>query len=313
MKISIIIPSYNEEGNILELNKKLTNALKELDYEVIYVNDGSTDSTLDKIKKVFETDKEHIKYISFSKNFGKDASIYAGLKHSTGDYTCIIDSDLQQNPKYIISMYDYLNNHENIDQIAMVMKNRKKENIINRIFKKNFYKIINKLSDTKLVDGASDFRMFRKNVKNAILSLSEKNRFTKGIFSWIGFNTEYMYYNVEKRHSGKSKFNSHEQIKYALTGITNFSIKPLSLATIIGIIISLLALIYIIITILQVLIFGKDVPGYASLLVVILFMGGIQLIFIGIIGTYLGKSYIETKNRPIYIEKETKGFDEEIL
>ena len=313
MKISIIIPSYNEEGNILELNKKISNALKDLDYELIYINDGSTDSTLEKIKKVYETDKEHIKYISFSKNFGKDAAIYAGLKHSTGDYTCIIDSDLQQNPKYILSMYDYLNNHENVDQIAMVMKNRNKENFINRIFKKNFYKIINKLSDTKLVDGASDFRMFRKNVKIAILSLSEKNRFTKGIFSWIGFNTEYMYYNVEKRHSGKSKFNSKEQIKYALTGITNFSIKPLSLATIIGIIISLIAFIYIVITVLQVLIFGKDVPGYASLLVVSLFMGGIQLIFIGIIGTYLGKSYIETKNRPIYIEKETKGFEEEIL
>lgn len=313
MKISVIIPSYNEEGNILELNKKLTNALNELEYELIYINDGSTDSTLEKIKKVFIGDKDHIKYISFSKNFGKDAAIYAGLQHSTGDYTCIIDSDLQQNPKYILSMYEYLKTHETVDQIAMVMKNRKKENIINRIFKNVFYKIINKLSDTKLVDGASDFRMFRKNVKNAILSLNEKNRFTKGIFSWIGFNTEYMYYNVEKRYSGKSKFTNHEQIKYALTGITNFSIKPLSLATIIGSIISLIAFIYIIVTIFQVLIFGKSVPGYASLLIVSLFMGGIQLIFIGIIGTYLSKSYIEIKNRPMYIEKETKGFDEEIL
>lgn len=313
MKISVIIPSYNEEGNILELNKKLTNALNELEYELIYINDGSTDSTLEKIKKVFIGDKDHIKYISFSKNFGKDAAIYAGLQHSTGDYTCIIDSDLQQNPKYILSMYEYLKTHETVDQIAMVMKNRKKENIINRIFKNIFYKIINKLSDTKLVDGASDFRMFRKNVKNAILSLNEKNRFTKGIFSWIGFNTEYMYYNVEKRYSGKSKFTNREQIKYALTGITNFSIKPLSFATIIGSIISLIAFIYIIVTIFQVLIFGKSVPGYASLLIVSLFMGGIQLIFIGIIGTYLSKSYIEIKNRPMYIEKETKGFDEEIL
>lgn len=313
MKISIIVPSYNEEGNILELNKKLTNALKNLDYELIYINDGSIDSTLEKIKKVYELDNEHIKYISFSKNFGKDAAIFAGLKYATGDYTCIIDADLQQNPKYIISMYEYLKTHDNIDQIAMVMKERKKEKLINRLLKNNFYKIINRLSDTKLVDGASDFRMFRKNVKNAILNLSEKNRFTKGMFSWIGFNTEYMYYNVEKRYSGKSKFNSKEQIKYAITGITNFSIKPLALSTIIGTIISLIAFIYIIITILQVLIFGKDVPGYASLLITILFMGGMQLIFIGILGTYLGKSYIETKNRPIYIEKETKGFDDNIL
>ena len=308
MKISVIIPAYNEEGNIIELNKKLNNTLKEIDYELIYINDGSTDNTLDKIKKI--SISNNIKYISFSKNFGKDAAIYAGLKYSSGDYICIIDSDLQQNPKYIISMYDYLNKHEETDQIAMVMKNRDNETFFNRTSKKIFYKLINKLSDIKMVDGASDFRMFRKNVKDAILLLSEKNRFTKGIFSWIGFNTEYMYYKVEKRFSGKSKYNKKEQLKYAITGITNYSIKPLNLSTIIGCITSLLSLIYIIITILQVLIFGKDVPGYASLLVVTLFLGGLQLIFIGIIGSYIGKTYLETKNRPIYIEKETKGFNE---
>ncbi len=309
MLLSVIIPSYNEEGNIIELNKKLTNTLKDLEYELIYINDGSTDTTLNKIKQIYEKD-EHIKYISFSKNFGKDAAIYAGLKKSSGEYTCIIDSDLQQNPKYIISMLNHLKTHENTDQIAMVMKNRDKEKLITRLLKKNFYKIINKLSDTKLIDGASDFRMFNKSVKNAILELSEKNRFTKGIFSWIGFNTEYMYYNVEKRFSGTTKFNTRKQIKYALTGITNYSIKPLQLSTIIGSIISLLALIYIIITILEVIIFGKSVPGYASLLIVSLFLGGLQLIFIGILGTYLGKTYTETKNRPLYIEKETKGFDD---
>lgn len=310
MKLSIIIPSYNEEGNINELNKKLTNTLKDIDYELIYINDGSTDNTLNKIKKVQSEDKEHIKYISFSRNFGKEAAMYAGLKYSNGDYLCIIDSDLQQNPKYIISMLNHLKTHENVDQIAMVIKDRNKEKLITRILKKYFYKLINNLSDTKMVDGASDFRMFRKNVKNAILSLSEKNRFNKGIFSWIGFNTEYMYYNVEKRFSGKTKFNTKQQLKYALTGITNFSTKPLSLATIFGLIISLLALIYIIIIITQVLLFGKETPGYASLIVVSLFLGGLQLIFMGILGTYIGKTYSETKNRPIYIEKETKGFDE---
>lgn len=309
MKLSIIIPSYNEEGNIKELNKRLINTLKDLDIEVIYINDGSTDKTLDKIKEV-SNNNESIKYISFSKNFGKEAAIYAGLKYSNGDFICIIDSDLQQNPKYIISMLNYLKNNTNIDQIAMVMKDRKKENFITQIFKKSFYKIINNLSDTKLVDGASDFRMFRKNVKNAILSISENNRFSKGIFSWIGFNTEYMYYNVEKRFSGKTKFNNKEQLKYAITGITNFSIKPLTLASIIGIIISALAILYILIIVTEVLLYGKDVPGYASLMVVTLFLGGLQLIFIGIIGTYLGKTYLETKNRPLYIEKETKGFDD---
>lgn len=309
MLLSIIIPSFNEEGNIIELNKRLTSTLSNIEYELIYINDGSTDNTLKKIKEIYNNDKEHIKYISFSKNFGKEAAMYAGLKHAIGKYTCIIDSDLEQNPEYILKMLEKLEKDKNIDQIAMIMKKRNNENIIKRFLKKLFYNIINKLSDIKLIDGASDFRLFNQNVKNAILSLSEKNRFSKGIFSWIGFNTEYMYYDLEKRFSGKTKFNTKAQIKYAITGITNYSTKPLILSTIIGSIISLLALIYIIITILQVLIYGKDVPGYASLLVSILFMGGIELIFIGILGIYIGKTYNESKNRPIYIEKETQGFD----
>ncbi len=310
--ISVIIPTFNEEGNILELNKKLLNNLKNLDYELIYIDDGSNDNTLKKIKSIALKD-ENIKYISFSRNFGKESAMYAGLKYAKGDYICIIDSDLQQNPKYIVSMYEYLKDNDEVDQIVMVMKNRKNENIIKRNLKKIFYKTINKLSDINLIDGASDFRMFRRNVLNAILSLNEKNRFSKGIFSWIGFNTQYMYYDVEKRFSGKTKFNNKEQISYAIKGITNHSIKPLYLSTIIGTVISSISLIYIIITIVKVLMFGKDTPGYASLLVVILFLGGIQLIFIGILGTYIGKNYIETKNRPIYIEKETKGFDNTIL
>lgn len=309
MLLSILIPSYNEEGNINELNKKLIESLKNIDYEIIYINDGSKDKTLDKIKTASKSN-ENIKYISFSKNFGKDAAIYAGLKRSNGTYTCILDADLQQNPKYIISMLDYLKKHPETDQIAMVMKNRNKENIFNRIMKKNFYRLINKLSDTKLVDGASDFRMFNNSVKGAILSLTEKNRFTKGMFSWIGFNTEYMYYNVEDRFSGKTKFDTKSSIKYALTGITNYSIKPLYLSTFIGAITSSLSLLYILVIIFKTLILGKDTPGYASLIVISLFMGGLQLLFIGILGTYLGKTYIETKQRPMYIEKETKGFDE---
>lgn len=307
MILSILIPAYNEEGNILELNKRISKTLNNIDYETIYINDGSTDKTLDKIKSLND---EHVKYISFSKNFGKEASIYAGLVHSKGKYICILDADLQQNPKYIVSMLNYLKEHDDVDQIAMVMKNRDKENILNRISKNIFYKLVNKLSDIKLVDGASDFRMFNRNVKNAILNLPEKNRFTKGIFSWIGFNTEYMYYNVERRFSGNTKFSAKEQIKYAITGITNYSIKPLQLSTIIGSITCISSLIYILIIIFKTLLLGKDVPGYASLIVIILFMGGLQLMFIGIMGTYLGKTYLETKNRPLYIEKETKGFDE---
>lgn len=310
MKLSIIIPSFNEEGNIIELSNKIINIIKNIDFEILFINDGSIDKTLEKIKTVFTKYPNIIKYISFSKNFGKDAAIYAGLKKANGDYICIIDSDLQQNPKYIISMYEYLDNNPNVDQIAMVMKNRKKENVFNRLCKKIFYNFINKLSDTEFIDGASDFRMFRKNVKKAILELTEKNRFSKGIFSWIGFNTQYMYYNVEERYSGKTKFPINKQINYAITGITNYSTIPLKIAFVLGLIISILSFIYIIITLIQLLIFGKDVPGYASLLIVSLFMGGLQMMFIGIIGSYIGKTYIETKNRPIYIEKESEGFDE---
>ena len=310
MLLSVIIPAYNEEGNILELNKKLSNTLKDINYELIYINDGSIDKTLDRIKYVYEQDKEHIKYISFSRNFGKDAAIYAGLKRSIGKYSCIIDSDLQQNPKYILSMLDRIEKNKDIDQIAMVMKNRKKENLLIRIFKHSFYRVINKLSDIKFVDGASDFRLFNESVKNAILSISETNRFTKGIFSYIGFNTEYMYYTVEKRFSGKTKFNFKNQIKYAMTGITNNSKKLLTLPIIIGSIIAFISFILIIHELVKTILYGKITPGYASTFISILFIGSIQLIFIGIIGEYLGKTYTESKNRPIYIEKEVKGFDE---
>ena len=309
MLLSILIPSYNEEGNIIELNKRITESLKNIDYEIIYIDDGSKDKTLEKIKQVAK-DHNFIKYISFSKNFGKDAAIYAGLKKSTGYYTCIIDSDLQQNPKYIIEMLSYIKKHKEINQIAMVMKDRNNESFFTKKMKNIFYKLINKLSDIELVNGASDFRLFDISVKKSILSLSEKNRFTKGIFSWIGFNTIYMEYEVEQRYSGKSKFNLKKNIKYALTGITNYSIKPLYISSIIGFIISIISLIYIIIIVFKTLLLGKDIPGYASIMVLILLMGGLQLLFIGILGTYLGKTYIEVKNRPMYIQKETKGFDE---
>lgn len=308
--LSVIIPCKNEEGNILNIHNKLSEALSNVKYELIFIDDGSTDKTMEKLEEIYNVDKEHVRAISFSRNFKKDAAIYAGLENCSGDYACIIDGDLQQNPKYLLEMYNFLESNPEYDEVAMIQKERKTDNFIMRLCKRFFYYLIDSMSETHFENGASDFRMFRRNVIDAVIELGEKNRFTKGIFSWIGFNTEYMYYNVEKRYSGKTKFNTKNQINYALTGITNFSIKPLSLATTLGIIISILALIYIIITITQVLLFGKDVPGYASLLTVTLFLGGLQLIFLGIIGTYLGKNYIESKNRPIYIEKETKGFDE---
>lgn len=310
MKLSVLIPSYNEEGNIVELNKKLIAALKDIDYELIYIDDGSSDKTLEKMRLVSRNNKKNVRYISFSRNFGKEAAIYAGLKEAKGEYICIIDADLQQNPKYVVEMYEKLESNKDIDQVVMVMDNRNKENVFNRLAKKMFYKIMNLLSDVKFVDGASDFRMFNKRVKESILSISEYNRFSKGIFSWVGFNTVYMKYTVEERFSGVSKFNFKAQLKYAMTAITNYSVKPLNMSIIIGAIIGIISCIYIVITILQVLLYGKDVPGYASLLIVCLFMGSLQLIFIGVLGSYLGKTYMETKSRPIYLIKETEKEDD---
>lgn len=314
MKLSIIVPTYNEEGNIEKLYEKITKQCETIKYEIIFINDGSTDKTLSKIENIFNKDKKHIKIINFSRNFGKEAAMFAGLKHSNGEYTVIIDSDLQQNPKYLMPMLKHLETHPDTDQIAMVMKNRKKENIFNRMSKSIFYSLINKVSDINLVNGASDFRMFRKCVVDAICELTETNRFSKGIFSWIGFNTEYMYYEVEKRHSGKTKFNTKNSIKYAIEGITNFSNAPLKLATYTGCGISIIAFIYIIYLVIKTLIYGKDIPGYTTILCVSLLLGGIQLLMLGIIGEYLSKNYSETKKRPIYICKNKKGFkDESIL
>ena len=313
MKLSIIIPTYNEEGNIEKLHEKITKTCENLKYEMIFINDGSKDNSYKKMEELYNKDKKHVRLINFSRNFGKEAAMLAGLKHAIGEYTVIIDSDLQQNPKYLIPMIEHLDNNPDTDQIAMVMKNRNKESFLNRTFKNIFYSLLNKLSDVKFVNGASDFRMFRRNVVEAILSLEETNRFSKGIFGWIGFNTEYMYYEVEERHSGKSKFNPKAQIKYAIEGILNFSYAPLRITTYTGLGISFAAFIYIIYLIIKTLCFGKDVPGFATIICVILLIGGIQLLMLGIIGEYIAKNYSETKRRPVYICKTKKGFKDNSL
>ena len=309
MKLSVIIPCKNEEQNVIDIHESIAKVLKDISYELIFIDDGSTDATLKNLKYLYSKDKLHVKVISLSRNFKKEAAMYAGLSKATGAYTCIVDADLQQNPKYILEMYKYLEKNQEYDQVAMVMDRKKIDNKIKRLFKKLFYKIITKLSDVEFVDGASDFRMFKNNVKEAIISLTESNRFSKGIFSWIGFNTKYLPYKVEKRKKGETKFTYKESFKYAFEGIVSFSTKPLRIAMVIGVICSLLAFIYFIITIIQTFIFGIDVPGYASLLCMILFLGGTQLITIGILGEYLGKTYIESKRRPIYISREEIGFD----
>lgn len=312
MKLSVIIPSYNEQGNVKGLYDKLTLVLKEINsYELIYIDDGSKDNTFKELLEVYNSDKTHVKIISFSRNFKKEAAIYAGLCHSSGEYTCIIDGDMQQNPKYLLTMMEFLDNNQDYEQVAMVMKKRKNEGFIMKSCKNAFYKIIDGISDIHFQNGASDFRMFRKCVTDTIVNLSEKNRFSKGIFSWVGFNTKYMEYEVEPRLNGESKFNFKSSLKYAIDGIIGYSIKPLKLATALGSISSIGAFIYAIIIIIQKIIYDIPISGYASLISVILFLGGIQLITIGILGEYLAKTYLECKNRPIYVIRKKLGFDDD--
>ena len=313
MKLNVIIPMYNEEGNVALMYKALATTLKDIKYELIFINDGSIDKTYSMLKDVYDNDKKHVKVINFSRNFGKDAAIYAGLSHAKAKYTVIVDGDLQQNPKYLLDMMDFLDNNDDYDAVAMVNEDRKKESGLTKFLKNSFYNFINILSDTKFHKGASDFRMFRASVVDAILTMPENNRFSKGIFSWVGFKTKYMKYEVEDRHSGKSNFNLKSSFKYAWTGIINFSVKPLRLATILGTITSLFAFIYLLIVIIKTLITGGDVPGYPSLICVILLLGGLNLLAVGILGEYISKMYLEIKRRPIYVAKNKLGFDDDIL
>jgi len=314
VKLNVIIPCYNEEGNVELLHQKLTETLDDLDYELIFINDGSVDETAKVLNNLYKNDKKHVRVINFSRNFGKDAAIYAGLMHANAEYSVIIDSDLQQNPKYLLEMMKYLDEHEDVDQVAMVNQKRLKEGLITKFLKWGFYTFINMISDTKFVKGASDFRMFRSYVVESICSLSENNRFSKGIFSWVGFTTYSMPYEVEDRHSGKTNFNFFSQWKYAFNGIVNFSVRPLRLSTWLGFLSAFGAFIYLLIIIIQTLVNGADVPGYPSIICIILLLGGLQLMAIGILGEYVAKNFLETKNRPVYLAKSKLGFkDDDIL
>ena len=308
MKLSLVIPVYNEEKNLDEFYETTKKELKKIKYELIFINDGSKDKSLEVLKDLAKKDKK-VKIISFSRNFGKEAAIYAGLKNITGEYTAIIDSDLQQHPKYLIEMYNELEESEEYDSICMCQAKRK-ENFMVSFIKKIGYRLMDAVTDVKFVNGASDFRMFRRNVLNAILEMSERNRFSKGIFSWVGFNTKYMTYEVMERKAGKTSWSLKSLISYGVDGFVGFTTKPLRVSTYIGFLTSLIAFIYFIIILLQTLITGKDIPGYASMMCVILFLGGIQLLCMGIVGEYLARTYIESKERPIYIEKERINFSD---
>ena len=302
-KISIVVPCYNEEKNINnfyeEMIKTLEKVKENYSYEIIFVNDGSNDQTEIEVKKVRKTDKNVI-LISFSRNFGKEAAIYAGLNNATGDLVALIDADLQHPPVTILEMIKGIN--EGYDVVATKRKNRKGEPVIKSVFSKLFYKMMRMF--IPIEKNVQDFRLMKKEVVDAILSLKEYNRFSKGIFTWVGFNIKYIEIENIERKTGKTKWSFKKLFSYAIEGITSFTTAPLKASTLMGFCISIIAIISTIVIILQTLIYGKDVPGYASIITAILFMGGVQLISIGILSEYISKMYLEIKKRPKYIIKK---------
>ena len=304
-KLSIIVPCYNEEKVInlfYEETKKVLDKIKEkYEYEIIFIDDGSKDKTLDKMKMLRNNDK-NVKIISFSRNFGKEAGIYAGLSNSIGDLVVLMDVDLQHDPKVILEMIDGIN--QGYDTVTTKRIDRKGEPIFKSIFSKMFYKLMRKLVNIDLVQGAQDYRMMKRKVVDAILSLEEYNRFSKGIFSWVGFNVLYIEVENKQRVDGNSKWSFSQLVKYAIEGITSFTTSPLKISIILGFIISILAIVFGIMIIIQTIIYGKDTPGYASTITAILFIGGIQLLSIGILSEYVSKMYMEIKKRPKYIIKD---------
>ena len=303
--ISIIIPCYNEEDSIpLIYNelKKVSNNMK-YDFEFIFVNDGSIDNSLSVLKKLSAKDKQ-VKYIHFSRNFGKEAAMYAGLSKSKGDYVTIMDADLQDPPSVLPEMLRLIK-EEGYDSVGTRRVSRKGEPKIRSFFARKFYKIINKLSKIEMVDGARDYRLMTRQMVNSILELKEYNRYSKGLFSFVGFNTYWLEYENVERVAGETKWSFWGLVKYAIEGIVAFSTLPLSIASLMGFIFCFVSFILIIIIIIKTLIFGDPTSGWPSLVCIIFFVSGIQLFCLGIIGKYLSKTYLETKNRPIYIIKES--------
>ena len=305
MKLSLIVPCFNEKGNVTVLRDAIIDTFDicGYDYEIIYIDDGSTDDTNKELRILYEQQKCPVKVIRFSRNFGKEAAIFAGLQHTDGDYVAIIDADMQQPPAIVKQMVEIMDEQPDCDMVAAYQVERREGSVLS-FFKKIFYKTINKLSDINLRQDASDFRTFRRNVAESILSLGESHRFSKGIFAWIGYNTVYIPYTAEKRHSGKSKWSFFKLLNYALEGIIGYSTKPLRIATFLGGMTSFASMIYLVVVVLQKLIQGIDIPGYATIIVLILLLGGMQLFCIGIIGEYVGKTFEQSKARPIFIAKE---------
>ena len=312
MKLSMIVPCYNEAENVQAFQDAVIGAFDGCgyDYELIFVNDGSRDATLHNLKKIFSAQKCPVKVVSFSRNFGKEAGLYAGLEHAAGAYIALIDADLQQRPEIVRNMVEILDNNPDTDVVA-AYQDRRGEGKVLSFFKRSFYAIINKLSKVTLQPDASDFRTFRRSVRDSILEMREYHRFSKGIFAWVGYNTEFIPYTACQRHSGTTKWSFWKLLNYAIEGIIGYSTAPLRLATVLGTVSGVAAIFYLIWVIVEKLVWGIDVPGYATMIVLTLFFGALQLFCIGIIGEYVGRTFEQSKDRPVYIAKEYLTYEDE--
>ncbi len=304
VKLSLVVPCYNEEANVRAFYETVTRTFEgRIDrYEIVFVNDGSRDNTWGELKQLHVADKR-VKILNFSRNFGKEAAMFAGLHKVTGDYVSIIDADLQQHPELVVRMVEFLEKNADYDSVAMFQEDRNESKLLS-FFKKTFYRLINAMCEIDFRSGASDFRTFRRYVVDAVLEMKEYFRFSKGIFSWVGFNTYFMPYTAEERKAGQTSWSFKKLLKYAIEGITAFTTVPLKISAYIGGACSAFSLVYMLVVLIQKLFFGIDIPGYATTIVLILLIGGIQLLALGVMGQYISKIYIEGKKRPIFIVKE---------
>lgn len=308
--LTLIVPCLNEEACIPLFYDAIRQvhrdtALNELDLEFLYIDDGSTDQSLAKMQALAEFDPD-VHYLSFSRNFGKEAAIYAGLQHAKGDYVCLMDVDLQDPPELLPKMYELLL-HQDLDCVGTRRVDRSGEPKVRSFFARVFYRLMGRISQTEIVDGARDFRLMHRNMVDAILQVSEYNRFSKGIFSWVGFKTIYLPYPNRERKAGKTSWHFWQLFYYSIDGIVNFSDAPLTLITLLGVLVFVIAIMLALFYTIRTLLFGNPTSGWTSLTVIILALGGLQMLSLGVVGKYVGKTFLETKRRPIYLLREMKS------
>lgn len=313
IKLSLVVPCFNEEQTVQLFQDAVINAFADcgFSYEIVFVNDGSRDNTLFRLKKIFEAQRCPVKVVSFSRNFGKESALYAGLAQASGEYISLIDADLQQRPEIVLDMVKILDEKPEYDVVA-AYQDRRGESAVLKFFKRSFYTLINKLSAVKLHPDASDFRTFRRCVAENILELGEYHRFSKGIFAWVGYETKWLEFENVERTAGETKWSFLKLLHYSIDGIMNFSNTPIRLSSYLGLLLTAVSFVAIIVEVIRALVFGDPVAGWPSLVCIITFIGGIQLFCMGIMGQYISKTYMEVKRRPHYIVKETNCVDADL-